>query len=143
MNKYAIKDLSVGMCRDRKVTITRKTIEKFAEISGDYNPIHLNESYAEATIFGGCIAHGGILNAVISNIIGNELPGPGSILLEEEIKYKKPVMINDTIKFSVSINKIVSEKNLVLLDTKVVKFENIVVAEGSALVMLLEDEDET
>src|SRR5437588_12119061 len=78
-------------------TITDEDIVRFAEVSGDHNPVHLDEEYAASTAFGGRIAHGMLSAAFVSAVLGNDLPGPGTIYLGQTLKFLAPVRIGDTI----------------------------------------------
>ena len=82
-----IEDIEVGMSRHLKKTVTDRDIEMFAEVSTDHNPVHLNEDYANETIFGGRIAHGMLTAGLISAVIGEQLPGHGTVYLGQTLKY--------------------------------------------------------
>ena len=94
-----IEDFSVGMQSTMEKIITLEDIKKFADVSGDFNPVHLEEEFAKKTIFKGRIAHGFLTASFISTIIATELPGPGSIYLKQSLKFLAPVYINE--KFGV------------------------------------------
>lgn len=108
--------LGVGKSYSISVTATDEVINNIAKVSGDVNPIHLNEEYAAGSIFGRRIAHGLFCINAISMIIGNYLPGPGAVLLEQTFQYKKPVYIGDEIKVTVTVKEKVC-KDIYLLDT--------------------------
>lgn len=92
-------------------TVCEADILQFAELSGDYNPVHLDEAYAKATRFGGRIAHGLFCSAMISALLGMELPGLGTIILSENMRFRYPVYINDTVIAQVQVAAIDPEKN--------------------------------
>ena len=117
--------------------VTNQTIMAYAELSGDYNPIHIDEEYAKKTIFGGCIAHGGISASLISSVLGNDLPGPGCVFLKQELNYRKPVRAGDTITVCATITEIIPERRRLLLNTRVVNQNNDIIIDGTALMMLL------
>jgi len=98
-------------------TITEADIVNFAGITGDYNPIHVDEEYAKTTIFGGRIAHGIFSAALISNVLGNKLPGPGCIYLEQTLRFLAPVRIGDTITAEVEVIEIMEAKRRLRLST--------------------------
>ena len=98
-------------------TITEADIVNFAGITGDYNPIHVDEEYAKTTIFGGRIAHGIFSAALISNVLGNKLPGPGCIYLEQTLRFLAPVRIGDTIEAEVEVIEIIEAKRRLRLST--------------------------
>lgn len=116
-------------------TITEKDVYNFAEISGDFNPIHIDKEEAEKSVFGKLIAHGFLVASFISNIIGMKLPGKGSIYLEQDLKFKKPVYIGDIVTASVEIVEIINaEKRILKLKTIVKNQEDVIVIEGYAVV---------
>lgn len=115
--------------------ILESDITNFAKCSGDYNPIHINEDVASNSIFGNKIAHGMLVAGLISATIGMKLPGPGTIYLNQELSFKKPVFVGDTL---ISICKIIDiniEKNKVTIETiiKNQKDEHVIV--GQAIVI--------
>ncbi len=130
-------DLKIGQTAEYKRTITEKDIEKFADVSGDHNPIHLDENYATKTFFKGRIAHGMLSVSFISTVLAQELPGPGSIYLKQEIDFRKPVRIGDTITAKVKIIYKDDEKERITLRTTCVNQHNELVVDGKALVMLM------
>jgi len=95
--KFYLEDLSVGMSESTTATITAEMIDTFADITGDHNPIHVDEAYAKTTQFGGRIAHGALSASFISAVLGNQLPGPGAIFVELNLRFRKPAMIGDKI----------------------------------------------
>ena len=96
-------NINVGSRAIWERTITDEDIFEFAKVSGDWNPIYVDDEYAENTIFGGRIVHDAFLIALISNMIANQLPGPGSILCRQEFVFLKPVRPEDTITISLEI----------------------------------------
>ena len=100
------EDLKVGLYAEEEYFVTEDKIIKFAEISGDYNPLHLDDSYAKQTIFKKKIAHGLMSASLFSGIFGTKLPGEGSIYISQNLKFNKPVFIGDLVKARVEIQKI-------------------------------------
>ena len=94
---YYLEDLSVGMFAETSMIVTAEKIETFAELSGDHNPIHMDAEYAATTPFGRRIAHGALSASLISAILGNDLPGPGAIFTELNMRFRKPAFIDDEI----------------------------------------------
>ncbi len=94
---YYLEDLSLGMFAEASMVVSAKKIETFAELTGDYNPIHMNAEYAATTPFGKRIAHGALSASLISAILGNDLPGPGAIFTELNMRFRKPAFIDDEI----------------------------------------------
>ncbi|MCL4142878.1 UNVERIFIED_CONTAM: hypothetical protein GTU68_051642 [Idotea baltica] len=103
---FAYEDLDVGMVHETVHTITEDDIQKFAEVSGDFNPLHMNEDFAKTTVFGRRIAHGALTASYISGILGNNLPGPGSIFTGLSMRFRRPVFIGST----VTVRATVAEK---------------------------------
>lgn len=116
-------------------TISESDVYLFAGISGDFNPVHVNRIEAERSIFGKPIAHGILVAGLISNVIGMRLPGPGTIYIEQDLKFKKPVYIGDTVTACVEITEILNaQKNILKLNTFVVGKNDEYAVEGYAVV---------
>ena len=98
-----IEDLEIGMVRSLRKTVTDRDIELFAEVSTDRNPVHLDESYAQDTIFQGRIAHGMLTAGLISAVIGEQLPGHGTVYLGQSLKFMAPVRPGDTVEAVVKV----------------------------------------
>lgn len=110
-----IEDLEVGMMRSLQKQITDRDIELFAEISTDKNPVHLDEAYAQDTIFAGRIAHGMLTAGLISAVIGEQLPGHGTIYLGQTLKFLAPVRPGDWVRAEVRVADIEYGKRRVTL----------------------------
>lgn len=106
LHGYFIEDLSVGMSASYAKTITETDIVIFAGISGDNNPLHLNEEFARESMFKGRIAHGMLTAVFISTVLGTKLPGPGCIYLNQEVKFLAPVRPGETVNTQVTITDI-------------------------------------
>jgi 3-hydroxybutyryl-CoA dehydratase len=130
-----IEDFSVGMESTIEKTVTIEDIKRFAEVSGDFNPVHLDEEFAKKTIFKGRIAHGFLTASFISTIIATELPGPGSIYLKQSLKFLAPVYINEKILVKVRIIEINIEKSKVKLITECFKNKTLVLT-GEAEILI-------
>jgi 3-hydroxybutyryl-CoA dehydratase len=117
LNGYDIEDLVPGMSATFGKTITEADIGLFAGISGDINALHLNEEYAATTPFGGRIAHGILTTGLISATIANKLPGPGTIYLEQQVRFLAPVRIGDTVNATVTVKEVIAERGQVVLET--------------------------
>ena len=127
--------LTLGARAALSKTITERDAIAFAELSGDYNPIHLDAEYAAHSRFGARIAHGAFTFALISAVLGTELPGPGSIYLNQTLKFLKPVYLDDTITATVEITAIRADKGIVTLKTDCANQRGEQVAEGEAVVL--------
>lgn len=125
--------LEVGCCYSKVFVANNQIIQDIAKISGDVNPIHLSEKYAKHSKFGKRIAHALFCQNNISMIIGNYLPGAGTILISQNFKYKKPVYIDDAIETVVTVEKILSGDRY-LLSTVCKNQKDEVVLEGESIV---------
>jgi len=133
-----LRGLRVGDEAYDEKTITKEDVQTFAKVTGDHNPVHLDEDYAKDTMFKKCIAHGMLSAGLISKVIGTQLPGYGTIYLNQTLNFKKPVYIGDTITTVVSIKKINPEKKILILDTYCKNQKDKVVLDGEATIMLSE-----
>lgn len=125
----------VGMTATRSKTFSDEDVRAFAQISGDANPIHLNDEYAKGTVFGRRIAHGILTASLISATIANQLPGDGTIYLGQDLKFKAPVFIGDTVTATVEVTKYREDRRIMTLRTVCVKDDGTVVIEGEAVVL--------
>ena len=112
-----IEDIEIGMVRHLCKVVTDRDIEIFAEVSTDHNPIHLDDSYANNTIFGGRIAHGMLTAGLISAVIGEQLPGHGTVYLGQTLKFLGPVRPGDRVTAQVEVVEIDPGRRRVKLDT--------------------------
>ena len=131
---HDIEDLRVGMSASYAKTITEADIVLFAGVSGDNNAVHTNEEFARTTQFGGRIAHGFLTASVISAAVANRLPGPGTIYLGQQLRFKAPVRPGDTVHATVTVKSIDLARARAELET-VCRVDGKVVIEGEALVM--------
>lgn len=113
-----IEDLEVGMTRSLEKQITDYDIHAFSEVSEDYNPVHLDDAYAAETMFGGRIAHGMLTAALISAVIGEQLPGHGTIYLGQSLAFLAPVRPGDVVRAEVRVADIDLKHRRVLLDCR-------------------------
>ena len=134
LDGYDIEDLQAGMSSTFAKTITEADIVLFASASGDNNAVHINEEFAQSTQFKGRIAHGMLTASVISAAIAGRLPGPGTIYLGQNLRFKAPVRPGDTVHATVTVKELFPEKRRVALAT-VCTVKGKVVVEGDALVM--------
>ena len=131
--KYYFKDISLGQKAEYEKQVTDEDVRKFADISGDYNPIHLDDEFAKSSMFGARIAHGILTASHISAVIGYIFPGPGWIYLGQSLQFRAPVKIGDTVHTAVEVTDTVAEKNIVDLST-VCKVGDTVVLKGTATI---------
>lgn len=124
--------LEIGQSADYTKTVSEQDIVLFAAISGDVNPVHLDDTYARSTVFGERIAHGMLTGSLVSAALAMTLPGPGSIYLGQSLKFRRPVKINDTITVHLEVTDKRDAKKIVTLDCKVTNQHGDVVATGTA-----------
>ncbi len=134
MQGKSIAELKVGDTAEFSKTISETDVYLYAGVSGDLNPAHINESYAQKTFFKTRIAHGMLSAGFISAVLGMQLPGPGTIYLRQELNFKAPVRIGDTVTARAEVMEIILEKNRVRLKTTCINQEGTVVLDGEALV---------
>jgi 3-hydroxybutyryl-CoA dehydratase len=129
-----IAELRVGDRAEFSKTITETDVYLYAGVTGDLNPAHINEEYAKKTFFKTRIAHGMLLAGLISGVLGNKLPGPGTVYIRQELDFLAPVRIGDTITASVEIIEIMAEAKRVRAKTTCVNQEGTLVLDGEAIV---------
>ena len=131
----SIGELKIGDSAQIAKTITEGDIELFARATGDFNPVHLDATYAEKTMFKGRIAHGLLSVGFFSTILGNILPGHGTIYLSQEVKFLAPVRIGDTITAKVDVLELIPERNRAKFRTSCVNQDGKLVVDGIAWTM--------
>ena len=131
-----LSELAVGQSAEMSKTVMEDDITSFAKVSGDYNPVHLDEEAAKKTMFGGRIAHGMLGASVISAAIGMKLPGPGAIYMSQSLRFTKPVRIGDTVTARIEVLEIIAPKKRVRLGTTCRNQNGETVIEGEATVMI-------
>lgn len=129
-----IDELEIGMTRNLRKVITDKDIEMFAEVSTDHNPVHLDDDYAKGTMFKGRIAHGMLTAGLISAVIGEQIPGRGTIYMGQTLKFLAPVRPGDEVLAEVEVIAIDTEKRRVTLDCRC-SVGDTVVLKGEAQVL--------
>ena len=128
-------DLALGMQVSIQNTVSEQDVVDFARISGDHNPLHMDEEYAKTTQFGGRIAHGALSASYISAVLGNDLPGPGAVFLELNLKFVRPVRIGKTVTSTAEVIEMVERGNRVRLAVKG-EVDGKVVMRGEAVIMV-------
>jgi|SRR5690554_4108785 3-hydroxybutyryl-CoA dehydratase len=132
-----ISDFRIGEYASYEKTILGHDVKEFAEISGNFNPLHLDEDAAKRSIFKKRVVHGALVSSLFSTVLGTSLPGEGTIYLEQFSKYVKPVYLGDHIKATVKVSEVDIERNKMKLDTIALNQNNEVVVKGYAWVMLM------
>jgi 3-hydroxybutyryl-CoA dehydratase len=128
--------LHPGDKASRTTNITDEMIRAFAELTGDSNPVHLDEAYAATTRFGRRIAHGMIAAGLISAALANDLPGPGTVYLSQTLQFKAPVYPGDMITTTVEVKSVRPDKPIVSLSTVCTNQNDKIVLEGEAVVLV-------
>ncbi|GGH11697.1 (R)-hydratase [Alsobacter metallidurans] len=134
LRTYTIDELKVGMRETLLRTVMESTVNTFAELSGDVNPVHLSDDYAASTRFGQRIAHGMFTASLISAVIGTRLPGPGAVYLSQTLRFVAPVRIGDVVAAVVEVAEIIEKGRRVRLDCHCL-VDGKPVLEGEAWVM--------
>jgi len=129
-----MEELKVGDKAEFSKTITETDVYLYAGVTGDLNPAHINEEYAKKTFFKTRIVHGMLLAGLISGVLGNKLPGPGTIYIRQEMTFLAPVRIGDTITATVEILEIMADAKRVRARTTCVNQEGMLVLDGEAIV---------
>ena len=131
---YTLEELSVGMTATYRHTITDADVHAFADLTGDHNPLHLDEAFAQTTRFKGRIVHGMLTASYFSTVLAI-LPGPGTIYLSQSLYFRAPVRIGDTVEAQITVADIVPEKGRVLMKT-VCRVGDTVVLDGEATALV-------
>tara|TARA_R110002072_G_scaffold36137_2_gene106396 strand:- start:74 stop:541 length:468 start_codon:yes stop_codon:yes gene_type:complete len=129
-----IEDIEIGMMRSLQKQVTDRDIQLFAEVSTDRNPVHLDDDYAQDTIFEGRIAHGMLTAGLVSAVIGEQLPGHGTVYLSQSLKFLGPVRPGDVVTAEVEVTAIDNAKRRVTMDTRCIVDGKKVLA-GEAIVL--------
>tara|TARA_B100000686_G_scaffold340113_1_gene415289 strand:- start:1159 stop:1635 length:477 start_codon:yes stop_codon:yes gene_type:complete len=132
LHGYFIEELATGMTDVCVRTITETDIIQYSQVSGDNNPLHMNEQFAKKTIFKGCIAHGMLACGYISSVFGTKLPGPGCAFINQNLNFRSPVRVGDTVQTRVTIKEILKDSNQVYCEI-VCSVEKKIVIDGTAL----------
>jgi len=129
-----IEDIEIGMIRSVQKVISDRDIALFAEVSTDRNPVHLDDDYAQDTIFGGRIAHGMLTAGLVSAVIGEQLPGHGTVYLGQSLKFLAPVRPGDMVRAEVEVMEIDYAKRRVKMETRcLVDGKNVLIGEATVL----------
>lgn len=130
-------DLKIGDSFSTSRKVTDELVRKFAEVSGDYNPIHLDEEFAKTTRFGRRIAHGMLSGAFISAVLGYEFKERKIVYLSQTMKFTAPVYLEDTVTATATVKAIREDKGIVTLETICTNQDGNVLVKGEAAVMIL------
>jgi acyl dehydratase len=123
----------VGQAASRSRQVSRRDIELFTEISGDRNPIHYDERLAAGTAFGGLVVQGGVTTALLNAVVAEELPGPGSVFLELNVRFLAPVRPGDVITATVEVTSAREDKPITMLAVQVSRDDGVLAVTGTAV----------
>ncbi|HYM32140.1 MAG TPA: MaoC family dehydratase [Candidatus Cybelea sp.] len=135
LHGYYFEDMQVGMSAVYSKTITEADILMFSGVSGDTNPLHLDQVFAENTVFKSRIAHGMLSASLLSTIFGTKLPGPGGIYLSQNLRFKAPVRLGDTVTARATVKSLEPDKRRAHFEC-VCQVGDKVVIEGDAVIMV-------
>jgi len=125
-------DLTVGQKASRSLTLTAEHVEKYAEITGDYNPLHFDEAFAKGTKFGGLVVQGGLTTGILNALVAMDMPGSGTVFLSHDFKFVAPVFIGDTITGEAEVLSVHATKPVTQLKIAVTRQTGETVLEGEA-----------
>jgi 3-hydroxybutyryl-CoA dehydratase len=136
--ELAYSEIKIGDAASFAKTITEADIVHYAGITGDFNPIHVDAEYAKQSVFRERVAHGMLVAGFISAVLGTQLPGPNSIYLEQDLKFRAPVKIGDTVTAAVTVTEKRDDRKIITLKTTVTNQRGKVVMDGSAVMKKVE-----
>jgi acyl dehydratase len=124
--------LAIGQCASRSLTLTEHHVRTFAELSGDYNPLHFDEAFASKTKFGGLVVQGGLTTGLLHALVAMDMPGPGTVFLSQDWKFTAPVFIGDTITATAEIVSVHPSKPVTELKVLITRGDGTIVLDGVA-----------
>ncbi len=133
--QLTIHDINTGDRAEYSKTISEANVYGFADITGDFNPLHVDEEYAKQTRFGARISHGALLAGLVSTVVGMKLPGPGALYASQSLSFLKPVFIGDTITASAEVIRKIEDRNRIVLKTRCINQNGDAVAEGESVLL--------
>jgi acyl dehydratase len=131
--------VTVGQRASRSLTLTAEQVSKFAEISGDYNPLHFDAAFAARTKFGRLVVQGGLTTGLVHALVAMDMPGPGTVFLSQNWKFTAPVYIGDTITAEAEVISVHPSKPVTELRVQITRSEGTIVLEGEAWCFTLPD----
>jgi len=127
-----MENIKVGQKASRSITFTNDHVKKYAELTGDYNPVHFKEDFARRTKFGRLIVQGGLTTGLVDALVAMDMPGPGTVFLSQNWKFIAPVFIGDTITAEVEVLSVHKSKPVTQVAITVKRLDNETVLEGEA-----------
>jgi acyl dehydratase len=132
-----VPEVKVGDTARRTMLVTDEQIDLFARLSGDRNPLHFDDDFARRTKFGRRVVHGGVTAAILNALVAEDLPGPGSVFMEQHLKYTAPVHPGDTITADLVVLKAREDKPIYTVAVRVVRQDGVSVLEGECVVYVM------
>ena len=128
-------ELEVGQRATRELAVDEEMVRKYAEITGDYNPLHFDAEFAAKTRFGRLMAQGGIATGLLHALVAMEMPGPGSVFMRQSWSFPAPVYIGDTLRAEATVKSVRAKRNMAELEFEVKNQNGTVLLNGEALVL--------
>ena len=128
-------ELEVGQRATRELAVDEEMVRKYAEITGDYNPLHFDAAFAAKTRFGRLMAQGGIATGLLHALVAMEMPGPGSVFMRQSWSFPTPVYIGDTLRAEATVKSVRAKRNMAELEFVVKNQDGTVVLKGEALIL--------
>ena len=132
-----LNDLKVGTAREFLVTVDEDMVERFANLSGDFNPLHMDEDYAKSTRFQKRVVHGMLLASFFSRLVGMHLPGKKALYLLQNLKFKNPAFIGDQLKVTGRVTSVSEQLKIITMETTILNSKGQTLVEGEAKVTIL------
>ena len=132
-----LDDIKVGMAREFSVSIDEEMVERFANLSGDFNPLHMDEDYAKNTKFQKRVVHGMLLASFFSRLVGMHLPGKKALYLLQNLKFKNPAFIGDQLKVTGRVTSVSEQLKIITMETTILNSKGQTLVEGEAKVTIL------
>lgn len=133
--------LSIGQQASRELTVTAEMVRAYADITGDYNPLHFDEEFTARTRFKRLLAQGGITTGLLHALVAMEMPGPGSVFVRQTWSFPRPVYIGDTIRAEATVKSVRERRSMAELEFTVVNQDGQTVLEGVATLFQVEPEE--
>ena len=133
------EDMQVGMAAERRRVVSDELVRAYADLTEDFNPLHIDDEIAKRSRFGGRIAHGMLSAGLVSAVLGMDMPGPGALWLTQSIKFTRPVMIGDTLTTRVEVIELMPSKRRARLATTCRNQSGELTLDGEALIQMMED----
>jgi 3-hydroxybutyryl-CoA dehydratase len=132
-------EMTVGMAAERTRVVSDALVRAYAELTEDFNPLHVDDEIANKSRFGGRIAHGMLSAGLVSAVLGMDMPGPGALWLTQTIKFTRPVMVGDTLRTRVEVIELMPTKRRARLATTCRNQKGEMTLDGEALIQMMED----